>query len=103
MSNPHLKNAETLQAWVNEWQSREGDTDATQLANAFMAQAEATLALAYEQHVANLMTFREIQYAAEQRGWPIGQTMDKGVHAIDLQILSSLGLQSQQPGTKGTV
>ncbi|MBO3663701.1 hypothetical protein [Microbacterium stercoris] len=43
--------------WVHEWQSEEGATEATHLATALVAQAEATLALAEQQRIANLIAF----------------------------------------------
>ena len=41
--------------WVNEWQAREGDLPETHLADALVAQTEATLALAEQQRIANLI------------------------------------------------
>ncbi|QXT62734.1 hypothetical protein [Tessaracoccus palaemonis] len=40
---------------VRDWQEREGETDATMLAEAGIAQAEATLALVEQARVANLI------------------------------------------------
>ena len=42
-------------AWVHEWQEEEGSTDATNLASALIAQAEATLAVAEQLRVANIL------------------------------------------------
>lgn len=39
--------------WVHEWQSEVGDTEETNLANALVAQTEATLALVEAQREAN--------------------------------------------------
>ena len=41
--------------YVHEWQGEAGDMEETQLANAFIAQAEATLALVEQQRIANLI------------------------------------------------
>lgn len=57
MSNTHIATAKFRQEGVHEWQSSEGDTDATNIAAALDAQTEATLALAYEQRTANLIAF----------------------------------------------
>jgi len=54
-SNTHIATAKFRQEGVHEWQSEEGLTDATNIAAALDAQAEATLALAYEQRTANLI------------------------------------------------
>lgn len=40
---------------VHDWQSDEGITDATLIASALIAQAEATLALVEQQRIANLI------------------------------------------------
>lgn len=55
MTNTHIATAKFRQEGVHEWQSFEGQTDATNLAAALDAQTEATLALAYEQRTANLI------------------------------------------------
>lgn len=46
--NEHKENAKKHIDWVHEWQTREGDTDATQLATAIIAVAESNLAIAAE-------------------------------------------------------
>ena len=56
-SNTHVATAKFRQEGVHEWQFEEGSTDATNLAAAMDAQAEATLALAYEQRTANLIAY----------------------------------------------
>lgn len=43
---------------LHEWQSGEGETDATCIATAIDANTEATLALAFEQRTANLVAWR---------------------------------------------
>jgi hypothetical protein len=55
MSNTHIATAKFRQEGVHEWQSDWGSTDATNIAAALDAQAEATLALTYEQRTANLI------------------------------------------------
>lgn len=56
--NTHIATAKFRQEGVHEWQSQEGETDATCLAAAMDAQTEATLALAYEQKTANLLAMQ---------------------------------------------
>lgn len=56
MSNTHFATAKFRQEGVHEWQAEEGSTEATNLAAAIDAQTEATLALAYEQRTANLIS-----------------------------------------------
>lgn len=51
----HAGSARARLGWVEDWQSREGDSDATQIANVLAAQVHATLALADEQRTANLI------------------------------------------------
>lgn len=53
----HAGAARARLGWVEDWQSREGDSDATQISNALSAQVHATLALADEQRTANLIAF----------------------------------------------
>jgi hypothetical protein len=55
--NTHPAVAKFRQEGVHEWQSQEGETDATVLAAILDAQVEATLALAYEQRTANLLAY----------------------------------------------
>ena len=55
--NTHVATAKFRQEGVHEWQSEQGITDATLIAAALDAQAEATLALAYEQRTSNLIAF----------------------------------------------
>ena len=51
----HAGGAMTHIEYVHEWQGEAGDMEETQLANAFIAQAEATLALVEQQRIANLL------------------------------------------------
>lgn len=44
---------------VHEWQEHEGATDATLVASAILAQAEATLHLSEQQRIANLIALAE--------------------------------------------
>lgn len=46
--NPYAGDAEKHITWTHDWQGENGDTTETQLANPALAQAYATLALAYE-------------------------------------------------------
>ena len=59
-SNTHFATAKFRQEGVHDWQSEEGSTDATNLAAALDAQAEATLALAYEQRTANMIAALQV-------------------------------------------
>lgn len=54
-NNTHVATAKFRQEGVHDWQADEGSTDATNIAAALDAQAEATLALVYEQRTANLI------------------------------------------------
>lgn len=51
----HAAKAQKRIQWINEWQEREGDTAETHLADAMVAQAEATLALVEQQRIASLV------------------------------------------------
>lgn len=53
--NPHAKDAEFSTEAIHDWMGDEGVTDATMLAATIEANAQATLALAYEQRTANLI------------------------------------------------
>lgn len=62
-SNTHIAMAKFRQEGVHDWQSDEGMTDATLIATALDAQAEATLALAFEQRTANLIAMQQLWLA----------------------------------------
>lgn len=51
----HAAEARKHLEWVHEWQSYTGDTPETGLADALVAQAHATLALAEQQRISNLV------------------------------------------------
>jgi hypothetical protein len=53
----HAEKARMELDFLHEWMSEEGQTDATQLASVLEAQVHATLALADEQRIANLIAF----------------------------------------------
>lgn len=63
--NPYLRGAFSLDCTVEDWMTDEGVTDATMLATVIDRQAEATLALAFEQRTANLIA---VAVAQDQRG-----------------------------------
>lgn len=60
----HTAEARARLGWVEDWQSREGDSDATQIANVLAAQVHATLALVEEQRTANLVAALAIHVSA---------------------------------------
>ena len=67
-NNPHLDDAVTALESVRGWQTEEGATDATELAAALDANAEASLAVAYEARTANLIAFYDLgPEAGDQR------------------------------------
>ena len=51
----HAANSRRAIDTVRDWQEREGETDATMLAEVGIAQAEATLALVEQARIANLI------------------------------------------------
>lgn len=53
---------------INDWQSREGETDATAIAAALDAQAQATLASVQEQRTANLLQLEVLMAGPTGRG-----------------------------------
>ncbi|WP_313276811.1 hypothetical protein [Timonella senegalensis] len=53
----HARQAEDHIDWVHQWQEIEGSTDATEIAGAILAQAHATLALAEQQRIANVIAW----------------------------------------------
>lgn len=53
----HVSEARKHIDWVHDWQSQAGDMEETNLANALIAQAEATLAVAEQQRIANLIAW----------------------------------------------
>ena len=82
--NAHATEAQRISAessLVNEWGLTERGIIATR------AQAEATLALAYEQRTANLIAF----LSAPDRD------MDEATRALNLQIIERLGLPAFEP------
>lgn len=62
----HAGAARARLGWVEEWQSRESDSDATQIANVLAAQVHATLALADEQRTANLIAWLAFQMSTKR-------------------------------------
>jgi hypothetical protein len=92
MTNTHVATAKFRQEGVHEWQSCEGDTDATNIAAILDAQVEATLALAYEQRTANLIAL----YSMDESGCQ-GMVDGAGLHSgnwvdVTKQIKERLGL-----------
>lgn len=92
MSNTHISMAKFRQEGVHEWQSQEGDTDATNIAAVLDAQTEATLAVAYEQRTANLIAL----YSMDD-GPVRGMVSNGGMNAenwddVAKQIVERLGL-----------
>lgn len=55
MSADHAAEARQNIEWAHEWQGREGSHDATEIAGALIAQAEATLAVADQIRASNLI------------------------------------------------
>lgn len=56
----HAQEAEKHIKWAHEWQEDEGATDATAIATPLLAQVHATLALAEQQRIANLIALAEL-------------------------------------------
>lgn len=80
-SNTHVATAKFRQEGVHEQQGYEGATDATMLAAVIDAQVEATLAVAYEQRTANLISLMSLRLAV---GAPFGE--------IEKSLMERLGL-----------
>lgn len=91
MTNTHIATAKFRQEGVHEWQSREGDTDATNLAAALDALTEATLAVAYEQQTANMIAYQ----ANVERSYmqPIKYPRSANAGALNADINERLGLE----------
>lgn len=87
----HAGGAMTHIEYVHEWQGEAGDMEENQLANAFIAQAEATLALVEQQRIANLIALGVIG------GGPISRESPK--HVIDYllsdypEVAAALGIK----------
>ena len=62
----HAANSRRAIDTVHDWQGREGETDATMLAEVGIAQAEATLALVEQPKVANLTALLKETFASHQ-------------------------------------
>lgn len=93
--NTHPAVAKFRQEGTHEWQSREGDTDATQIAAIIDAQVEATLALAYEQRTANLIALWSNPQSRQEdmNGNPMTYSINSDTPGkIIEQILERLGL-----------
>ena len=52
----HAAEARRHTAWTHDWQAEEGNTPETGMATALLAQAEATLAVAEQLRIANLLS-----------------------------------------------
>lgn len=92
MSNTHVATAKFRQEGVHEWQSYEGSTDATNIAEALDAQTEATLALAHEQRTANLIALFTCDEDAHMAfGASVGMDADSW-KAVAVEIKERLGL-----------
>ena len=57
----HAQKAAQHIDWTHEWQAEVGSTEETNLANAMLAQAHATLAVAHELKTANLIAWIELR------------------------------------------
>lgn len=107
----HVKNAQREIDGVHEWQEREGETDATLLASTGIAQAEATLALAEQQSIANLIALAttipddrdgdgdavdEMRAAACARltRWIPGARAEQGHYRVRPEIAEALGIKT---------
>ena len=76
--NDHAAVSKFRTEGVHEWQSREGETDATCIAMAIDANTEATLALAFEQRTANLIDQLSMRIAALGKDIELkGEVMDE--------------------------
>lgn len=76
---------------VHDWQIEEGMTDATFLATAIDAQAQATLALAFEQRTANLIAKMALNV---QVGAALVH-LSPSFNAIDKEAMTRLGLDTE--------
>lgn len=77
----HAQQAEDHIDWVHQWQEIEGSTDATEIAGAILAQVHATLALAEQQRIANLIAL--LQYT--------GRIPEAAAHEIQDELFAAGG------------
>ena len=94
----HAANSRRAIDSVRDWQEREGETDATMLAEVGVAQAEATLALVEQQRIANLIALDTNRHARTERSgyywggdllWEPGPTPASNMH-INPSIAAAL-------------
>ena len=62
----HVDIAVGLIRYINEWQDEAGDTPETNLASAILAQVHATLAVAEQQRISNLIALAGLQSDHDQ-------------------------------------
>lgn len=75
---------------VHNWQSDEGITEATLIASALIAQAEATLALVEQQRIANLLALA--QFSHETGDGARLHTSLVGSHEMRTEAAAALGV-----------
>ncbi|GAA4915654.1 hypothetical protein [Nesterenkonia rhizosphaerae] len=99
--NPHAKDAEFTTGDLREWIAREGETDATMLAVVLDSQAQATLAVAYEQRTANLIATLDLLHTYEMTAEPKRtKAMPNMEQEIQGQLRARLGLTEGDAKTR---
>ena len=100
----HAGGAMTHIKYVHEWQAEAGDMEETQLANAFIAQAEATLALVEQQRIANLIALTKFAFEKYGVYAPTGANLpalflppetDQGNMRLHPDIAAALGIKQE--------
>lgn len=84
--NPHYGRARNIPEGIELWDAPD--------VPAIMAEAvsEATLALAFEQRLANLIAYRALQGEAIKDGWPMSEAIAEQIAKADARIIEGLNL-----------
>ena len=101
----HAAEARKLIAWGEEWMREQGSTDATNIATAMHAQTHATLALAEQARVANIISLSVKQGLSHDveawvSSWDEELNAEGKITKIELRpdIAAALGLTVEQEG-----
>ena len=80
----HAQEAARHIDWTHEWQAEVGSTEETNLANAMLAQAHATLAVAHELKTASMLAFLKWE--------PTGARDSEDDRDLQREVVTRLGL-----------
>ena len=80
--------------WTHDWQEREGDTEEARLATTMLAQVHATLALAEQQKVANVIALAGLSMHGPLRHLAVQPMGEISVQPTD-DIAAALGIEAK--------